>query len=108
MLKCNYYRGNKNVKALQTKLLNAFWTDKSISEVLSGKGLREDIADSGDILRAIIGELGMPNTLKDVDVGREQVDDLASNSRSDTWLQTNAVPLTMKDQVLEILEMIIE
>jgi alcohol dehydrogenase class IV len=70
-------------------------------------GLEEETADAGDVVGAVISELGMPRTLKDVGVGREKLDALANSSMKDRWLQTNAVPLIEKKQVLEILEMVI-
>jgi alcohol dehydrogenase class IV len=49
----------------------------------------------------------MPRTLKEVGVGRDRLDALADNSLKDRWLPTNAVPLTEKSQVLEILNMVV-
>lgn len=57
-----------------------------------------------DVIGAIITELGMPRTLKEVGVGREKLEALAANCLKDAWLKTNPVPLTEKKQVLEILE----
>jgi alcohol dehydrogenase class IV len=74
---------------------------------LSKWGLKKETADAGDVVGAVISELGMPRTLKDVGVGREKLDALANSSMKDRWLQTNAVPLIEKKQVLEILEMVI-
>jgi alcohol dehydrogenase class IV len=108
VLKYNYRHGDGKVKGLQMKLLDVFWNDKTIAQFLDGKGMKKGTADAGDILRAVFVELGMPTTLKDVHVKRAQVDDLANNSLRDTWLQTNAVPLTTKEQVLDILQGIIE
>lgn len=51
-------------------------------------------------------ELGMPRTLEDVKVGRERLPMLAKNSLHDIWIQTNAVSITEKAQVTEILEMV--
>jgi alcohol dehydrogenase class IV len=63
-------------------------------------------ADLGDLLDIIIRELGMPRTLKEVGVGRDKFDALAKNSLEDIWIKTNAKPITEKEQVLEILEMV--
>ncbi|KAJ5894971.1 hypothetical protein N7495_006662 [Penicillium taxi] len=57
-------------------------------------------ADLGDVLDAIIRELGMPRSLRDV------LDGLAEHSLDDRWCKTNPVPLKEKGQVLEILEMV--
>ena len=107
VLKYNYLHGDENVKQLQRKVLDVFWNEKAIEKVLSQRGLRERTADAGDVVGAVVSELGMPRTLKDVGVGREKMDALADNSMKDRWLQTNAVPLIEKKQVLEILEMVV-
>ncbi|KAJ9607513.1 hypothetical protein H2200_007591 [Cladophialophora chaetospira] len=73
----------------------------------SGKDQLDKI-DLGDILDVIFREIGMPRTLKEVGVGRDKLDGLARNTLKDHWIQTNAKPITEKEQVLEILEMVVE
>lgn len=72
----------------------------------SGKSV--DDTDLGDILDLVIRALGMPRTLKDVGVGRDKLDALAKNTLTDPWSPTNPEPITTKEQVLEILEMVVE
>lgn len=108
VLKYNYKHGDAEVKQLQKKVLDIFWSEQAIREVLEKRGLQASAADAGDVVGAVISELGMPRTLKDVGIGREKLDALADNSLKDRWLKTNAVPLTEKKQVLEILEMVVE
>ncbi|KAE8141996.1 alcohol dehydrogenase [Aspergillus pseudotamarii] len=81
---------------------------KVVGEVLERRGLDATKVDLGDVLDAVIRELGMPRSLQDVGVGRDQLDQLAENSLHDRWCKTNPVPLTEKSQVLEILEMVVE
>ena len=64
-------------------------------------------ADLGDILDAVIRELGMPRTLKEVGIGRDKLGLLAENSLKDHWIKTNAKPITEKSQVMEILDMVV-
>ncbi|KIX05062.1 uncharacterized protein Z518_05934 [Rhinocladiella mackenziei CBS 650.93] len=66
-----------------------------------------DKLDLGDILDVIFREMGMPRTLKDVGIGRDKMDGLAENSLKDHWIKTNAKPITEKEQVMEILEMVV-
>ncbi|QRD81644.1 aconitate hydratase mitochondrial precursor [Aspergillus flavus] len=75
---------------------------------LGRRGLDATKVDLGDVLDVVIRELGMPRSLKDVGVGRDQLDQLAENSLHDRWCKTNPVPLTEKSQILEILEMVVE
>ncbi|KNG84402.1 Fe-containing alcohol dehydrogenase [Aspergillus nomiae NRRL 13137] len=79
-----------------------------VREVLERRGLDVTKVDLGDVLDAVIRELGMPRSLKDVGVGRDQLDRLAESSLQDRWCKTNPVPLTEKSQILEILEMVVE
>lgn len=63
--------------------------------------------DLGDVLDAFIRVLGIPRSLKEANIGRDSLDMLATNSLSDVWSQTNAIPIIEKSRVLEILEMCI-
>lgn len=72
----------------------------------SGKSI-DELGLSG-ILDLVIRALGMPRTLKEVGVGKDKLDMLAKNTLSDIWAATNAEPITTKEQVMEILEMVIE
>ena len=76
----------------------------NVKDVLNRRGVDTDKVDLGDVLDAIIRELGLPRNLKDVGVGREKLDRLAENSLNDRWCVSNPVPLKEKEQVLEILE----
>ncbi|GIC93845.1 iron-containing alcohol dehydrogenase [Aspergillus udagawae] len=79
-----------------------------VARVLRDRGVDVSSADLGDVLDAVIRELGMPRSLKEVGVGRDALNQLAANSLHDRWCRTNPVPLTEKGQVLEILEMVVE
>ncbi|GFF47885.1 lactaldehyde reductase [Aspergillus udagawae] len=79
-----------------------------VARVLRDRGVDVSSADLGDVLDAVIRELGMPRSLKEVGVGRDALNELAANSLHDRWCRTNPVPLTEKRQVLEILEMVVE
>ncbi|KAJ6556806.1 putative Fe-containing alcohol dehydrogenase [Mycena vulgaris] len=70
------------------------------------KGLKEGVADLGDLLDVLVRELGMPRTLAEVGVGRDKLDQLAEYTLLDSWADSNPVPLKEKAQVMEILEMI--
>ncbi|KAJ5748217.1 uncharacterized protein N7511_009913 [Penicillium nucicola] len=104
---CKYnakYNANRNQ---QNKIRQFLIKDPVVSELLRARSINVDASDLGDILDAIIRELGMPRTLSDVRVGRDQLDGLAANSLHDRWCKSNPVPLKEKSQVLEILEMVV-
>ena len=103
VLKYNYLHGNQIVKDTQRKVLNIFWGEATIAAMLKKRGLTREIADAGDLVGALVSELGMPRTLKDVGVTRDKLDALAENSMKDRWIPTNPIPLTEKGQVLDIL-----
>jgi alcohol dehydrogenase class IV len=78
-----------------------------VRDVLKKYKVDPSSSDLGDVLDAVIRELGMPRSLKDVGVGRDKLDLLAEHSLHDRWCKTNPVPLKEKGQVLEILEMVV-
>ncbi|KIW91384.1 uncharacterized protein Z519_08280 [Cladophialophora bantiana CBS 173.52] len=81
---------------------------KALLEAKYGSGEESlEKLDLGDVLDVIFRDLGMPRTLKEVGVGRDKLDGLAQNSLKDHWIQTNAQPITEKEQVMEILEMVV-
>lgn len=81
--------------------------DSVVSEVLRSRNVNIEASDLGDILDAVIRELGMPRSLSDVKVGRDKLDALAAHSLHNRWCQSNPVPLKEKEQVLDILEMVV-
>ncbi|KAI9934165.1 hypothetical protein AWENTII_008561 [Aspergillus wentii] len=81
--------------------------DAVVSSVLQKQSVDISKADLGDLLDAVIRELGMPRSLHEVGVGRDKLDALAAHSLHDRWCKSNPVPLTEKAQVLEILEMVV-
>ena len=89
----------------QGMVRDVLWGEQVVKEVLQRRGLEKQSADLGDVLLAIFRELGMPTTLKEVNVGRYKLDNLAENSVKDHAAETNPIPLRDKKQVLEILEL---
>ncbi|OCT47078.1 maleylacetate reductase [Cladophialophora carrionii] len=77
-----------------------------VQAAVQARGREANDLDLGDILDIVIGELGMPRSLRAVNVGRDKFDLLAVNSLHDLWIKTNAFPITEKDQVMEILNMV--
>ncbi|KAJ8122956.1 hypothetical protein O1611_g9708 [Lasiodiplodia mahajangana] len=90
---------------MQKRIAESIWSEVDIADILKKNGLSQVESDFGDALGAIFDELGMPRSLKDVGVGRDKWDQLAANSLEDKCCKENPVPLTKKEQVLEILEM---
>lgn len=107
VLKYSFKHGDERVRKSQQKVLDVFWGEEGIREVLMKRGLRMESADAGDVVGAVVSKLGLPRTLKDVGVGREALDALAVNCLKDPWLKQNPVPLVEKSQVMEILEMVV-
>lgn len=98
--KYNAAKGANNDR--QTICRDLLLKDAVVQETLKSKGISNP--DLGDILDIVIRELGMPRTLREVNVGRDQFEKLAQNSLHDLWIKTNAVPITEMEQVMEILE----
>ncbi|KAJ5774455.1 hypothetical protein N7457_009351 [Penicillium paradoxum] len=91
----------------QASLRQFLIQDPVVSRVLRKRLVNLETSDLGDVLDAIVRELGMPRTLSQVHVGRDQLDALAENSLHDRCCKSNPVPLEEKSQVLEILEMVV-
>lgn len=89
----------------QARLKRIMWTEAPIKAVLERRGLSEESNDAGDALDAIFRELGMPRSLKEVGVGRDQFEMLALNSLKDPCCKMNPIPLERTEQVIEILNM---
>jgi alcohol dehydrogenase class IV len=100
--KWNAAQGANNAR--QQACIDILMKDPEVRRLING----QNISDLGDILDAVIRELGMPRTLKEVGIGRDKLDLLAENSLKDHWIKTNAKPITEKSQVMEILEMVVE
>lgn len=100
---------NAKVNASQQAIvLDAFWAQPEIAAVLTKRGLVKGEADLGDALDSIIRELGLPRTLKDYGIGRDQLEGIAESSLKDVCCGWNVIPLEKKEQVLEILEMCLD
>ena len=81
---------------------------QEVRQLIEDSGKRLDDLDLGDLLDLVIRALGMPRSLAAVGVGRDKLDGLAKNTLTDQWAATNAKPITEKEQVLEILEMVVD
>lgn len=78
-----------------------------VRQLITDSGKAVEDVDLGDILDLVIRALGMPRTLKDVGVGSDKLESLAKNTLTDPWAKTNAKPIESREQVLEILNMVL-
>jgi alcohol dehydrogenase class IV len=102
------FNAAKGANVARQERVHKFLTGNSVvAGVLQKYGVDAKSSDLGDVLDAVIRELGMPRSLKDVGVGRDKLDTLAAHSLHDRWCKTNPVPLKEKSQVLEILEKVV-
>ncbi|MBT3370106.1 MAG: iron-containing alcohol dehydrogenase [Rhodospirillaceae bacterium] len=60
-------------------------------------------ATAGDALDKLISGLGMPRTLREVDISEEQLPQLAENCMLDTWTFSNPRKIRSPEQIMEIL-----
>ena len=86
ILKYNYKHGDEKVRKPQQKVLDILWGEETVADALKRRGLKRETADAGDVVGAVISELGMPRTLQNVGVGREKLDALADNCLKDRCL----------------------
>lgn len=80
------------------------WEDRVIAEVLLKHSLYQSQCKLGDALGAIIHELGLPRSLKEYGIDRDQLQRIATNSLEDGMCRTNPIPITSVEQVMAILE----
>jgi len=59
---------------------------------------------AADAIAALIGELGQPQRLSEVDVSRDQFQVIATHTMNEHYIQTNPRAITHAEQILEILE----
>lgn len=103
---CKYNAAhNANVER-QKAAIEILKRNKEAMQIFKSRGVDPSTSDLGDLLDAIISELGMPRSLAEKGIGRDNFDSLAEHSLHDRWCQANPVPLTRKEQVLEILNMV--
>jgi maleylacetate reductase len=62
-------------------------------------------ADAADALQSLIGGLGMPTRLRDVNIGRDRFAWIAEQAMSTPWVPRNPRLISGPGQVLEILEL---
>lgn len=105
VLKYNYQHGDDAVRNRQQRVLDILWSESTVANALEGRGIEQGKADAGDVIGAIVKELGMPASLEEVGIGPDKLDALAENSMHDRWIPTNPVPLKDKNMVLEVLDM---
>jgi maleylacetate reductase len=60
--------------------------------------------DAADVISAFLAELGLPRSLREVDVTRERFDAIVEHTMHDEWLHANPRKISSKEQVLEILD----
>lgn len=100
---------NKRVnEEKQAQVKTMIWGEKEVLEVLERADLKKENSDAGDALRAVLNELGMPASLREVGMGRDKFEVIARNSLKDPCYVVNPVPLEKGSQVLEILELVVD
>ena len=62
-------------------------------------------ADAADLIQELIRSLGLPTTLREVKVEREQFDRIAASAMQSPMVLANPRPISHPDQVKEILDM---
>ncbi|KAG0649278.1 Dehydrogenase FUM7 [Hyphodiscus hymeniophilus] len=95
------------IEIKQNKVRSILWSLPSAVDLFKKNGLTQEKADLGDLLDVIIRTLGLPRTLKEVDIGEDQIDALSVRTLADFWAPTNPIPLVEAAQVKSILEMVL-
>ncbi|KAI0129676.1 hypothetical protein BJ170DRAFT_617220 [Xylariales sp. AK1849] len=104
VLKYNWQHGGDKVRDQLRPVLDAFWDEPTVVELLRARNLERETADPGDLVAAFVGALGQPQNLGHFGIGSDKFDQLAENSLKDWCTQVNPVKLD-KEKVIEILKM---
>ncbi len=102
--KYNALHGPPEIQSRQQDIKNTLWGLPEAKDLFERKEHGGD-NDLGDLLDAIVRELGLKRSLSEVGVGREKFDKLAEISLRDPCLVNNPVPIVREEQVMEILEL---
>lgn len=102
--KFNAKHGGDEVLERQKIVQDTLWSIPEARETFQKRVLKEEEADLGDLLDAVVRSLGLKRTLCEVGVGRVMFQKLEEASLRDSFLETNCVPIQKKEDVLEILE----
>jgi alcohol dehydrogenase class IV len=95
------------IAARQNKIRDILWSEPDVASTIEAAGLTKS-ADLGDLLDVIIRALGLPRTLKELDITRDVLPALSRRALEDFWAPTNPVPLLKPEQVQEILDAVYE
>lgn len=104
--KWNWEKNGNRVQ--QMKCMKVLKEDAEVQGLIKENGLDAGNMDLGDVLDIYIRALDLPRSLADVGVGKDKLEQLAGNALKDHWIQTNPIKITEKEQVMEILEMVVE
>ena len=72
---------------------------------LVSDALGDPAAPAGDLVEALVRALGMPLTLRDVGVRRDQFDAVASASMENVFVRSNPRPIRSPQDIIDILDM---
>ena len=97
-------RFNYKVTSKQQDEIRDLLVSKGIAKKL-GFGNEKD-PQCWQLLLAFIKYIGMPSTLEEVNVKRDQWERIAKETMTDFWSKTNPIPLDTPEQAMEILQMI--
>ena len=72
---------------------------------LVSDALGDPATPAGDLIESLVRALGMPLTLRDVGVRRDQFDAVASASMENVFVRSNPRPIRSPQDIVDILNM---
>ncbi len=72
-------------------------------QAMVSRALGDPAAQAGDLIESLVLALGMPRTLRDVGVRRDQFDAVARASMENVFVRSNPRPVSSPEDVIEIL-----
>jgi alcohol dehydrogenase class IV len=108
VMKYNIKHGSETpeVAKRQNTVKDILWSESEVARTFEAAGLRRTDADLGDILDVYVRTLGLPRSLKEMEISSDVIPALSERALADFWAPTNPVPLLKAEQVREILKMV--
>lgn len=108
VMKYNIKHGtDPEIPRRQKMVRDILWSEPEIERTFTAAGLTRETADLGDLMDCIIRAVGLPRSLKELNIEASQILGLSERALHDQWSPTNPVPLLKKEQVAEILNAVL-
>jgi alcohol dehydrogenase class IV len=101
VMKFNIRHGDEAVAKRQQKVKDILWSESVVADELRKAALDEKTSDLGDAMDVVIRALGLPRSLKEVNVDPNLIPSLSERSLVDFWSPTNPVCVAIRQAAVD-------